>query len=68
MRVYPLEVKSGAGGSLKSIHLMLEMYPNCPQGLVLYSGAYLELPEQKLTFFPLYYAGFIGDLNSCFYQ
>ena len=53
-QIYPLEVKSGAGGSLKSLHLMLENYSNCPQGLVLYSGAYKTLPEQKLTFLPLY--------------
>ena len=28
--IYPIEVKSGAGGSLRSLHLMLEKYPNCP--------------------------------------
>jgi hypothetical protein len=33
---------------------MLGNYPNCPQGLVLYSGPYKDLPEQKLTFLPLY--------------
>ena len=52
--IYPVEVKSGSGGSLKSLHLMLEKYQNCPQGLVLYSGMYKELPEQKLIFMPLY--------------
>jgi predicted AAA+ superfamily ATPase len=36
--IYPVEVKSGAGGSLKSLHLMLEKYKNCPKGIVLYSG------------------------------
>ena len=59
--IYPVEVKSGAGGSLKSLHLMLEKYQNCPQGLVLYSGTYKELPEQKLTFMPLYCAAIIND-------
>ena len=59
--IYPVEVKSGAGGSMKSLHLMLETYPHCPQGLVLYSGPYKELPEQKLIFFPLYSAAIIGD-------
>jgi predicted AAA+ superfamily ATPase len=59
--IYPVEVKSGAGGSLKSLHLMLEKYQNCSQGLVLYSGTYKELPEQKLTFMPLYCAAIISD-------
>ena len=59
--IYPVEVKSGAGGSMKSIHLMLEKYSNCPQGLVLYSGTYKELDKQKLTFMPLYCAANISD-------
>ena len=59
--IYPVEVKSGPGGKLKSLHLMLENYPNCPQGLVLYCGSYKELPEQKLTFLPLYATPIIGD-------
>jgi predicted AAA+ superfamily ATPase len=59
--IYPVEVKSGAGGSLRSLHLMLEKYPHCPGGLVLYSGIYKNLPEQKVTFLPLYCAAIIGD-------
>jgi len=59
--IYPVEVKSGASGSLKSLHLMLEKYSNCPQGIVLYSGAYTELPEKKLVFMPLYCAAAISD-------
>ena len=56
-RIYAVEVKSGKGGSLRSLHLLLDNYPNCSEGLVLYSGAWAELPEQKLRFIPLYYAG-----------
>lgn len=59
--ILPVEVKSGAGGSLRSLHLMLEKYTNCPQGLVLYSGPYKKLPDQKITFLPLYYAAGIAD-------
>jgi len=59
-KIYPVEVKSGPGGRLKSLHLLLQTYPNCPQGLVLYSGPHKELPEQKLTFLPLYCAGSFG--------
>lgn len=60
-RIYPVEVKSGAGGSLRSLHLMLENYPNCPQGLVLYTGPYKTLPGQKLVFLPLYNTATIAD-------
>lgn len=57
--IYPIEVKSGTGGSLRSLHLMLQTYHNCPKGIVLYSGSYKELPEQKLLFLPLYCAATI---------
>jgi len=59
--IYPVEVKSGSGGSLRSLHLMLKNYPHCPAGLVLYSGAYRNLPEQKLVFMPLYGVATVGD-------
>jgi len=60
-KIYPVEVKSGTGSSLRSLHLMLKKYLNCPKGLVLYSGTYKNLPEQKITFLPLYCAATIGD-------
>nr|MBF0222230.1 ATP-binding protein [Desulfobulbaceae bacterium] len=60
-KIYPVEVKSGAGGTLRSLHGMLEQYPKCPQGLVLYGGSYKRLPEQKVVFMPLYCASNIGD-------
>lgn len=60
-RIVPVEVKSGAGGSLRSLRQMLDTYPNCPEGVVLYSGTHAHLPEQRLTFLPLYYAGSLGD-------
>ncbi len=59
--ILPVEVKSGAGGSLKSLHLMLDKYTNCPGGVVFYSGVYRSLPEQKLEFLPLYGVGALGD-------
>ena len=60
-RIVPVEVKSGAAGSLRSLHLMLATYPHCADGVVLYSGPYSRLPAQRLTFMPLYYAGSISD-------
>lgn len=59
--IYPIEVKSGSAGSLKSLHIMLEKYQNCPEGIVLYSGTYQKLPQQKLTFMPLYCASLISE-------
>jgi len=53
-KIYPIEVKSGPAGRLKSMHRCLETYPNCEQGWVLQDGPYRELPEQKLVFWPLY--------------
>lgn len=55
--VYPIEVKSGEGGTMRSMHLLLKTYPHIKKGLVLYGGAYGERPEQKLQFLPLYFAG-----------
>ena len=60
-RILPVEVKSGAGGSLRSLHLMFATYPSCPEGMVPYSGTYARVPEQHLTFLPLYYAAHVGD-------
>ena len=54
--IHPVEVKSGASGSLKSLHLFISTYPNCGGGLVFSSRPYAELPEQKITFLPLYSA------------
>lgn len=58
-KVYPLEVKSGVSGRLKSLHLCLDSYKNCPKGLVFSDRPYQELPDQHLVFLPLYYAGAI---------
>jgi len=60
-QIMPIEVKSGAGGSLRSLHLMLNTYRNCPEGQVLYSGPYARRPDQRLTFMPLYYAVSVAD-------
>ena len=60
-RIYPLEVKSGPAGRLRSLHLCLKTYPNCEQGWVLRDGPYEELPEQKLVFWPLYATPQLGN-------
>lgn len=53
----PVEVKSSKSGSLKSLHMLLENYPDCPWGIVFSTRPFEKLPEQKLLFIPLYYAG-----------
>ena len=60
-RIYPVEVKSGPSGRLRSLHLCLEKYPNCPAGWVLQDGVYEELSEQKLVFWPLYATSQLGS-------
>jgi len=60
-RVVPVEVKSGKGGSLCSLHMVLDNYPECPEGYVLYSSVFARVAQQRLTFIPLYYAGHLAD-------
>ncbi len=54
--IHPVEVKSAAAGSLRSLHLFLASYPECGKALVFSDRPYSELPEQKITFLPLYSA------------
>ena len=51
---YPIEVKSGKAGSLKSMHMFLEKYPDCPSGLVFSTRPFEKLDEQKLIFLRYY--------------
>ena len=55
-KIHPVEVKSGATGSLRSLHLFLAAYPECGKALVFSDRRYADLPEQKITFLPLYSA------------
>ena len=55
-KIYPVEVKGGASGKLRSMHLLLNHYPEIEQGYILSTSPYGRIPEQKLTFLPLYYA------------
>lgn len=55
-RIHPVEVKSGATGSLKSLHLFMAAYPECGKALVFSDRPFADLPEQKITFMPLYSA------------
>lgn len=54
---YPIEVKSGKAGSLKSMHMVLKNYPDCTSGIVFSTRPFETLAAQKLIFLPLYYCG-----------
>lgn len=56
--IYPIEVKSGTVGRMRSLHMMLERYSDCcPSGIVFSCAPYSELLKQRLLFLPLYYSG-----------
>ena len=59
-RIHPVEVKSGTGGQLRSLHRVLADYPGCGAGWVLSSGPFGRRPEQRLEFMPLYFAGTVA--------
>ncbi len=55
-KIYPVEIKSSAAGSLKSMHLLLKTFSEINKGYVLSARAFSELPEQNLVFIPIYFA------------
>jgi hypothetical protein len=54
--IFPIEVKSGSSGRLKSMHLCLHNYQSCRKGFVFSTRSYADLPKQNVTFIPLYFA------------
>lgn len=52
--IIPIEVKGGAAGHLKSLHLLLEAFPGCKEGWVFSEAPASLLPEHNLRFLPLY--------------
>ncbi len=59
-KIFPIEVKSGSSGKLRSLHLLLQTYHELNNSYVLSTNKYSELKEQKITFLPLYYAYSLG--------
>ncbi len=57
--IIPIEVKSGAAGRLKSLHILLKSFPHIAHGYVCSSASFSELPEQRIKFIPLYAMGFV---------
>lgn len=54
-KIVPVEVKSGPSGRLRSLHLLLDTFQNCPFGVIFSSAPFSQLEKQKLKFIPLYY-------------
>ena len=57
-KIIPIEVKSGKSGSLKSLHYLLEKYPNIEKAIV-FSQAKSGVND-KIQFVPIYFAGQAG--------
>lgn len=55
--IIPVEVKSSSSGRLRSLHFVLENFPNIPEGYIYSDASYGKMQEQRLIFLPLYYAG-----------
>ncbi len=53
--VIPIEVKSGAAGRLRSLHLFLEQYPQTNAAYIFLDAAYQQPQHGQLIFMPLYY-------------
>ena len=56
-RALPIEVKGGAAGRLKSLHQFLKENPRTPNAIVLSGAPFGAMPERRLRFLPIYYAG-----------
>ncbi|MCP4020607.1 MAG: ATP-binding protein [Desulfobacteraceae bacterium] len=55
-KIYPVEIKTGSSGRLKSMHMFLKKNTDSPFGIVLSARPYAVLEGQGLIFIPLYYA------------
>ncbi len=59
-KIIPIEVKAGKSGSLKSLHYLLEHYPNIEKAIV-----FSQAPRGQnglINFVPIYFAGeLVGD-------
>ena len=62
--VLPIEVKSGASGTLKSLRIFLASHPGSPVGVRLYGGGAMR--EESIWHLPLYSAGILtrGDFKT----
>jgi predicted AAA+ superfamily ATPase len=57
--IIPIEVKSGSAGSLKSLHLLFNSFPNVKKAYVFSNARFGYIPEHKMLFMPLYFVNSI---------
>jgi len=57
--IIPIEVKSGAKGRLKSLHILFDSYPDITKAFVFNENKYILQDADKIHFLPLYVAGMI---------
>jgi uncharacterized protein len=55
--IYPIEVKSGSPGRMKSLYSFLKRYQLAKMGIVISTAPYKELPNERLIMLPIYYSG-----------
>jgi uncharacterized protein len=55
--IVPVEVKSGKSGKVRSLHMLLKEYPSIRHAYVLTEDKFGEIPEQRIKFRPLFFAG-----------
>ena len=53
-RIFPIEVKSGPAGKLKSLHIFLDEHPNVEKGYVMSPALFEKQTAAKLLFMPVY--------------
>ena len=54
-KIIPIEVKSGAAGRLRSLHLFLEQYSQIHSAYIFLDAPYQEPKNNQLIFMPLYF-------------
>ncbi|MCX6226336.1 MAG: AAA family ATPase [Bacteroidia bacterium] len=55
-KIYPVEVKDGPSGKLRSLHIYRQTYQP-PYSVVFHAGQAGDLKNEKTVFLPLYFAG-----------
>ncbi|RLD60996.1 MAG: nuclease [Bacteroidetes bacterium] len=60
-KIFPVEVKNSSSGSLKSLHLLLNQFPDIKNAYVLSHAEYGKMENQKLEFVPVYYASYLAS-------
>ncbi|NOX46492.1 MAG: ATP-binding protein [Chlorobi bacterium] len=66
--IIPIEVKNSSSGRLKSLHLLLNQFPNIKKAYVLSHTEYGKIENQKLEFIPIYYASHLAKKEQWVYD